>query len=506
MKTTTLALGALLTFLAQAFDPVCLQANDFVLATGNPSLQVWRAGATQLPVWSLSGRQPGQSVAAVTPPMPAGCRAVRVEILVVNTDGRASSGFTDVYRVLVTQLRDGQALKDGVLDGKPVRSELAAPGVVRAVVLESYALVEPGVSLAVRLARLPDDAGDTFEEPAGLVQMKLTPLAAPPAASLVEDAPGYNSWPMIQNVGDRLVCTYSRGSGHTIHEGSRSAYARCSVDGGRTWTPEVCFAQDPQVGEVMIGKGLDNDGAALFWVRCLGRPKSHHDLYRTRDGVAFEKIAEPALDPFPMQITDVVKTPAGLMSLWFATNYQEDGTHSWGTLTSTDNGRTWTQKTVETVAKKGELPTEQSFVHLGGGRLLGIARTENGGDATAAQFQLTSLDCGKTWKKVRTNIRDVLISTPSLVYDEKTGLLSNYYYERGRGPIKRRVARPDDVFDHPLRWPAPETVAIGEWNRPWDSGNASAIGMGDRHYVAYYSGNPSNAVVLVASPQAPARR
>ena len=129
----------------------------------------------------------------------------------------------------------------------------------------------------------------------------------------------------------------------------------------------------------MIGKGLDRDGAALFWVRCMGRPKSHHDLYRTVDGVAFEKIAEPSLEPFPMQITDIFHADGKLMALWFATRYREDDEQSWGTLVSADNGRTWTQRTVETVMKKSELPTEPCVVNLGGGRLLGLARTENGG-------------------------------------------------------------------------------------------------------------------------------
>ena len=38
-------------------------------------------------------------------------------------------------------------------------------------------------------------------------------------ASVVENSPGYNAWPMIQAVDGRLICTYSRGSGHSIGEG-----------------------------------------------------------------------------------------------------------------------------------------------------------------------------------------------------------------------------------------------------------------------------------------------
>lgn len=50
---------------------------------------------------------------------------------------------------------------------------------------------------------------------------------------IVEDRSGYNAWPMIQTVGDKLICTYSRGSGHSIGEGRRDAFARVSKDGDR---------------------------------------------------------------------------------------------------------------------------------------------------------------------------------------------------------------------------------------------------------------------------------
>ena len=481
--------------------PIHLSATDFVRATGNPSLVTWAKGSVHVPVWSLSGRTEGQSIAALTPPLPADCTAVRVAIQVVNEDASATNSFTDVYRAHIAQVADGHPLNFGAVGGKPVRTRLSAPGKVRTVVLESYRKVKPGLPLSIRIQREPDDSGDTFVKPAGLLSATVTPLDPPAPAFVVQDVKGYNSWPMIQSVGDRLICTYSRGSAHTINEGARDAYARVSTDGGRTWSPEVKFAADPQVGEVMIGKGVDNDGAALFWVRCMGRPRAHHDLYRTTDGVAFEKIAEPVLDPFPMQITDVFKLPGGkLMSLWFATNYKQgEKSSSWGTLTSVDNGRTWEQKTVEEGLEKGELPTEQSAVYLGNGRILALARTEDGGASTASQFQLASTDDGATWTRVRTNIRDVQASTPSLIYDAEKGIVYNYYYERGRKVIKRRVARVDDVWSDPLAWPDGEAVAVGDEERPHDAGNVNAVAFGGRHCLAYYSGTHADTTVYVAA-------
>ena len=308
--------------------------------------------------------------------------------------------------------------------------------------------------------------------------------------SVVQDAPGYNSWPMVQTLVGKVVCAYSKGSGHTIGEGARGVYARTSSDGGATWGTEVCVANDPSVGEVTVGKGLDEGGAMLLWVRRWGGRKGH-DLYRTADGATFDRIASPELSPMPMQVTDV-------MSLWFAGAYgKSEGGHSWGTLTSRDNGRTWMQHTVEADIDKSDWPTELSAVYLGGGRILAVGRSEDGG----AQFQIVSSDGGKTWKRARTNIRDVRESTPSLIHDPATGLVANYYYHRGAKKLKRRTVLADFIFGNPERWPDPETLAEGRETRPHDAGNVNATRCGNRHLLALYTGTEHDTAVLtIAAP------
>ena len=343
--------------------------------------------------------------------------------------------------------------------------------------------VVAGVVLALAGMAVADDAAARMDACGGA------------SVSVVQQAPGYNSWPMIQMLKDRLVCAYSRGSAHTITEGSRGVYARVSLDGGKTWGTETCVVNDPHLGEVTIGKGVDASGAMLLWVRNWGSAR-RHDLYRTEDGVRYEKIASPALSPMPIQITDVFAVPdVGLMSLWFAGSYKTGGQNAWGVLTSADNGRTWVQRTVEDGLSISEWPTEQSAVWLGGGRILAIARSEGGG---RFQFQLTSADSGRTWRRMRTNITDVRESTPSLLYDPQSGVVSNYYYQRGARLLKRRRADAAYVFDRPESWPEPEVLANGHEFRSHDAGNVNATaGAAGAHHLATYSGTDRDTAVFV---------
>ncbi|MDO4582525.1 MAG: sialidase family protein [Planctomycetia bacterium] len=485
--------------------PHCLTANDLSIATGQPSLVMMSSGSTHVPVWSLSGGTVGQSVAGVVPGFSEEYGGVKVEIVVTTNESETNPSLEDVYRVHLSQMPENDVFTSRSVLGTPVRTALCEkPFQTRTIVLESFYAIEPNVPLTVRIQREPGDPADTFTRPVGLVMVKVTPQKAPAPAHVVQDVSGYNSWPVIQALGDKLVCVYSRGTAHTIGEDARAVYARTSTDGGKTWSPETVVANTPGDGEVTIGKGLDSTGAMLLWVRRIGK-EWNHDLYRTTDGITFTHLATPKFDVIPIQITDVFAVPeVGLMALWFAGNYGDEGPcHSWGTLTSGDDGKTWTQHVVESELPKSEWPTEPSAVYLGNGRILAVARSEMGGNTTVrSQFQMTSLDGGKTWKRSRTNIGDVLASTPSLIFDPDSGLLSNYYYHRGRGVLRRSVVSPDSIFDQPLHWPASEAVALGS-AVTFDAGNVNATFIQKTHFLAYYSGQGSDTSVVVAVAAAP---
>lgn len=322
----------------------------------------------------------------------------------------------------------------------------------------------------------------------------------------VQDVEGYNSWPVIQNLGKKLVCVYCRGKAHNITEDGRAVYARTSTDCGRHWTDETIVANTPLYGEVTIGKGLDEKGEMLLFVRRIGK-EWNHDLYRTSDGRKFDLVTTLRLDPMPIQITDIFKVPnVGLMALWFAGTYDAGRQHSWGTLVSRDGGQTWQQHVVEDGLEKGEWPTEPSAVYLGNGRILAVARTElDDADKQKYQFQMVSTDYGRTWQRSKTDINDVYCSTPTLILDKKTGLLSNYYYYRGKGTMWRRVVKPDAVFKNPKAWPEPQLVTTGSTST-FDAGNVNATAIGRRHFVAFYSGKAPDTSILVTAVKAPDKK
>jgi hypothetical protein len=490
----------------QEESPICLTATNMSIATGQPSLVLMSNGSMQIPVWSLSGGTAGQSVAGLVS-LPSGCAAVKVEIVVTTTDAETSPAHEDVYRVHLSQMVENAPFTARYYMGNPVRTALpAGPFYSRTIVLESYYAVEPNAPLWLRVQREPADPANSFTHPAGLAMVKVTPLGALAEPHVVQEAKSYNSWPMIQAIGAKLVCVYSRGSGHTIAEDARAVYARTSTDGGKTWTSETVVANTPGYGEVEVGKGLDSTGAMLLWVRRMNGTESFHDLYRTTDGVTFTLVTTPKLAVTPVQVTDVFTVPkVGLMALWFAGNYGDEGTsHSWGTLTSNDNGATWTQTPIESGLTKAQWPTEPAAVYLGNGRILAIGRTEQGNNSSVrSQFQMVSSDNGATWTRGQTNIGDVMASTPSLILDTETGMLSNYYYQRGKGGIlRRRIVDPNTVFDNPLHWPASEAVATGSQST-FDAGNANATAIKGTHYVAFYSGKAPDTGILVSAIPAP---
>jgi hypothetical protein len=199
---------------------------------------------------------------------------------------------------------------------------------------------------------------------------------------------------------------------------------------------------------------------------------------------------------------DIVKLCNGdLMALWFAGDYTNTKNGSWGTLISSDNGITWRQQTIESGLSKEEWPTEQSLIANNDGRLIGIARMENSSASKNVQFQLESDDNGMTWKKYHTNISDILESTPALLYDKGSGLISNYYYQREKGILRRRSINFEDIWHNALHWPPSEIVTKASTDS-CHAGNVKGTFLGEKHALALYSGHKEQtAIVTLVIPR-----
>ncbi|MBR2373745.1 MAG: exo-alpha-sialidase [Lentisphaeria bacterium] len=430
--------------------------------------------------WLFSKEKPSAGIELALPPMPQCCCGIRIEAE-VSADGKT-----------VFSARIIQGEKETVT--APV---IIMPGKT-SVLLDPCVLTDPLLPLELKICRNTEDPADDHQGAAEIAEVRITALQAPESSFVVANTPGYNSWPMCQCIGEKIVCTYSRGEKHNIYEPSRAVYARVSSDGGKSWEDETLVCNTPEHGDVTIGKGLDENGSMLLWVRHGGKAGFRHSLFRSADGKNFEHISQVRLPADVVQITDIFHIPGvGLTALYFGGTYQEAAVNFWGKLTSTDNGITWQDTLIEKNLPKAQWPTEPSAIYLGNGRILVIARTESRENSTQrSQFQITSQDYGKTWHKTFTNITDVNISTPSLIYDRENDTVSCYYFYRGRGILNRRRAAVKEIFDAPLNWPPPETVASGSCE-VCEAGNVNAAVCGRDHILAYYSGTMPDTAVYI---------
>ena len=297
----------------------------------------------------------------------------------------------------------------------------------------------------------------------------------------------YNAWPFVGKVNQKIVCVYSKGG---KHEGDPSygVYAKTSKN-GVVWGIEKIVVDTLNVRDSVTGKGHDTNGNMLIWVR-KGEPWEQttvHELYKTSDGDIFTKISSPTFPTVAGHIGDIFNVPTvGLIAF-----YNTYGTNrAWGVVISSDNGISWTQKEIESGLTTSECPMEISGVYIADGKILAIGRKENS-EGTVAQFQIQSSDYGSTWTKVYTNITDIRLSTPSLIYDSTSDTVSLYYFQRGIGVLRLRKNILNDIWDKALNWSVSKIIANGT-NNISDTGNVNAVPYGENHIATYYSGDSIN--------------
>lgn len=298
---------------------------------------------------------------------------------------------------------------------------------------------------------------------------------------------GYNAFPFIGTVKDKLVCVYSVGKNHTDNT-SADIFAKTSPN-GVIWSKAKKIISTENVRDTITGLGHDSLGIIYFWNR-KGTPVNadcSFDLYKTSDGTVFIKKSSPVFDIKPSHIGDALHIPTvGVISFY---NTYRANRNSYGYVLTKDGGETWSQIEIASPTTQSDTPTEIYGVYIGDGKIIALGRSED----SAAMFQIQSNDYGKTWETKKTNITDVYLSTPTLIYGDD-GYITVYYYNRADGKLKKRRAIASTVFENPSSWGEPSNIASGAVGQ--DAGNANSVKFNGNNIIAYYSGTDTETSVI----------
>lgn len=298
---------------------------------------------------------------------------------------------------------------------------------------------------------------------------------------------GYNAFPFIGVVKDKLVCVYSVGKNHTDNT-SVDIFAKTSPN-GVIWSKAKKIISTENVRDTITGLGHDSLGIIYFWNR-KGTPVNadcSFDLYKTSDGIVFVKKSSPVFDIKPSHIGDALHIPTlGVISFY---NTYRATRNSYGYVLTKDGGETWSQIEIASPTTQSDTPTEIYGVYIGDGKIIALGRSED----SAAMFQIQSNDYGKTWETKKTNITDVYLSTPTLIYGDD-GYITVYYYNRADGKLKKRRAIASTVFENPSSWGEPSNIASGAVGQ--DAGNANSVKFNGNNIIAYYSGTDTETSVI----------
>lgn len=298
---------------------------------------------------------------------------------------------------------------------------------------------------------------------------------------------GYNAFPFIGTVNNKLVCVYSIGKSHTDNT-NVDIFVKTSPN-GVIWSKAKKIISTENVRDTITGLGHDSLGVIYFWNR-KGTPVNadcSFDLYKTSDGINFTKKSSPVFDIKPSHIGDALHIPTvGVISFY---NTYRANRNSYGYVLTKDGGETWSQIEIASPTTQSDTPTEISGTYIGDGKILALGRSED----SAAMFQIQSSDFGKTWETKITNITDVYLSTPTLIYDDD-GYITVYYYNRADGKLKKRKAIASTVFESATSWGEPSNIASGSVGQ--DAGNANSVKFNNNIIVVYYSGTDTETSVI----------
>ena len=262
----------------------------------------------------------------------------------------------------------------------------------------------------------------------------------------------YKAWPFVGVASGKLLCLYSIGTSHT--DAHSSIYVKYS-DNGVIWSADRGIISTDSQRDNVTGKGYDEDGNLIFWVRrgAPGASGTTFELWKATDYKTFEQVSAPTFATANGHIGDIVNVPEhGLFAVW--NNY--GSARSWGYVKSIDNGETWTEVICESSLAPVYVPVEMSPVYFGNGKILVMGRQD--ADGSAGTFQIQSDDYGETFTKYSTNI-NVAGATPSVIFDPQEDTVYQYYFERATGQLKLITATLEIIWNNPTLWPSAEIIA-----------------------------------------------
>lgn len=464
---------------------VTLLAKELSDGVGTPLYEKYFDSDVCVPYWSMPS-DTETSISVLLGALNEDYNSMKISAIITNPFDKGVN-TKEVLFSQISSITYGAKASNDYTYTTPVQHNTSDKNIIDKIVIKNLMRVDTTKSMLLSIYRKTADTNDNNNNPIGVIGIEIEykkPIE-------IQSPFLYSAWPFIESVGNKLVCVYSRGLGHEDGK-SPNVYRKTSNDGGYSWSSEKMIVNTPNVRDAITGKGKDSNGNMLMWVRkgSPGGATTTHDIYRTSDGEKFEQISNNKFLIVPSHIGDIFNVPTkGLMAFY---NTVGTGTHSWGLVTSTDNGVTWTQREIEGSLQASECPMEISCVRLNDGKLIAIGRKEaRSADGTLAQFQLQSTDNGITWTKKHTNITDIALSTPSIIYNDTTNEINNYYFHRGVGALKVRKSKVSDVWDKPLNWSSAEEIAYGTTNMQ-DTGNVNAVAYGENHITVYYSGDSTN--------------
>lgn len=213
----------------------------------------------------------------------------------------------------------------------------------------------------------------------------------------------YNAFGIMgQFPNGKLVMVYREGTSHQSDNGI--IRLRTSMDEGRTWSTPLTILNETGIDLRNVGGGITPTGRLIVsyvkYVCASNIFLSNNYIYSDDEGITWSNPIE-----IPHGADDVFSPYGGLIAIGggklLMSWYGQHGTGgpnpysrtSW-VIISSDNGATWGNSIAAAHCEGDGIPSynESSFVYLGGGEILGLAR-----QVPASFHQMISHDNGVTW-------------------------------------------------------------------------------------------------------------